>query len=187
MVLADGSSQGVVVVAMTTDYQLRTDIAMSPQEIFVTRLRRHRQRNRISLDEVAAEIRVKRELLEALENNDLSEWPRGLYARAWIRGYANVVGLDADEAVDEFCRQFPQGDRRVTGTIRDIAAIVAAPSGLRDEYKGPERRARSADAPPASAPVWHAPVTQRTLGLWVRVLTAAGPYLRARRAPRTSL
>jgi len=160
---------------------------MSPQETFVTRLRRHRQRNRISLDEVAAEIRVKRELLEALENNDLSEWPRGLYARAWIRGYANVVGLDADEAVDEFCRQFPQGDRRANGTIRDIAAIVAAPSELRDEYNGPERRARLADEPSAPAPVWHAPVTNKTLGLWVRVLSAAGPYLRVRRASRTSL
>ncbi len=61
---------------------------MTPQETFVTRLRRHRQRNRVSLEEIAAETRVKRELIEALENNDLSEWPRGLYARALIRTYA---------------------------------------------------------------------------------------------------
>src|SRR6186997_1019047 len=155
---------------------------MSPQETFVTRLRRHRQRNRISLDELSTEIRVKKELLEALENNDLSEWPRGLYARAWIRGYATVVGLDADEAVDDFCRLFPHGDRRVHGTIRDIAAIVASPSELRGEYQGPERRARSADAPPP-AQVWHAPVSKGAFSVWVRVLSAAAPYIRARRAP----
>ena len=160
---------------------------MSPQETFVTRLRRHRQRNRISLDEVAAEIRVKTELLEALENNDLSEWPRGLYARAWIRGYANVVGLDPDEAVDEFCRLFPQGDRRGGGTIRDIAGIVAAPSEYRDEYQGPERRAVSTDAPPPPASAWHAPISRGALSVWVRVLSAAGPYLRVRRDPRTTL
>ena len=47
-----------------------------------------------SLDELAADTRVKREHLEALENNDLSAWPRGLYARAWIRAYASSVGLD---------------------------------------------------------------------------------------------
>jgi hypothetical protein len=160
---------------------------MSPQETFVTRLRRHRQRNRISLEEVSAEIRVKRELLEALENNDLSEWPRGLYARAWIRGYANIVGLDPDDTVDEFCRIFPNGDRRTKGTIQEIAAIVASPSELRDEYQGPERRAVSADAPPPPAQAWHAPVSKGALSVWVRVLSAAGPYLRVRRAPRTIL
>jgi hypothetical protein len=49
---------------------------MNPQETFVTRLRRHRERNRISLDEIAAASRVKKELFEALEANDLSAWPR---------------------------------------------------------------------------------------------------------------
>jgi hypothetical protein len=160
---------------------------MSPQETFVTRLRRHRQRNRISLDELSTEIRVKKELLEALEANDLSEWPRGLYARAWIRGYATVVGLDPDEAVDDFCRLFPNGDRRAHRTIRDIAAIVAAPSELRDEYQGPERRAPSPDAPPSPAPAWHTPVSKGAFSVWVKVLSAAGPYIRARRAPRTTL
>src|SRR5918994_214249 len=101
---------------------------MSPQETFVIRLRRHRLRNAISLDEIAGETRVKRELFEAFESNDLSEWPRGLYARAWIRAYASAVGLDPIDTVDEFCRLFPQGDRRANSTIKEIASIVAEPS-----------------------------------------------------------
>ena len=44
---------------------------MTPQETFVIRLRRHRQRHRISLEEIAVETNVKPELLEALEKNDL--------------------------------------------------------------------------------------------------------------------
>src|ERR671913_938849 len=107
---------------------------MTPQETFVIRLRRHRQRNRISLEEIAIETNVKPELLEALENNDLSEWPRGLYARSWIRAYASAVGLDPIDTVDEFCRLFPQGDRRARATIREIAEIVATPSEYRDEF-----------------------------------------------------
>jgi cytoskeletal protein RodZ len=51
---------------------------MSPQEAFVTRLRRYRERYRLSLDEIAAQHNIRRDLLEALENNDLSHWPRGL-------------------------------------------------------------------------------------------------------------
>ena len=159
---------------------------MSPQETFVTRLRRHRQKCRISLDELAEDTRVKKELLEALENNDLSKWPRGVYARAWIRSYAWVVGLDPDDTVDEFCRLFPHGDRRANGTIREMAAIVASPSEYRDEFAHPERRGvpEQQQEPPAES---QSPLTQGVRGLWSRVASAAGPYLRARRAPRTTL
>src|SRR5688572_9163059 len=134
---------------------------MSPQETFVTRLRRHRQKSRISLDDIAAEMRVKRELLEALENNDLTEWPRGLYARALIRTYASAVGLDPLDTVDEFCRLFPHGDRRASATIQEIAAIVAAPSEYRDEFTHAEdRRRAAAEAEIAALPksAWHAPL-----------------------------
>ena len=158
---------------------------MNPQETFVIRLRRHRQRNGISLDEIAADTRVKCDLLEAFERNDLSEWPKGLYARAWIRAYASAVGLDPIDTVDEFCRLFPHGDRRANGTIREMAAIVASPSEYRDEFAHPERRGvpeQQQQEPPAGSPL-----TQGGRGLWSRVASAAGPYLRARRAPRTTL
>jgi len=137
---------------------------------------------------MAAETRVKRDLLEALENNDLSQWPRGLYARAWIRAYAGAVGLDPGDTVDEFCRLFPQGDRRANDTIREIAAIVAEPSQYQDEFAHPhDRRAASPElAPPPPSP-WHAPITQGLRAVWLRIVTAAGPYVRARRAPRTSV
>ena len=156
---------------------------MNPQETFVTRLRRHRQRNGISLEEIATETRVKRDLLEALERNDLSEWPRGLYARAWIRAYASAVGLDPIDTVDEFCRLFPQGDRRAHSTIKEIASIVAEVSTYRDEFEHPEDRRRT--GPHINVlpkPAWHSPLTQGPRALWLRL----GPYLRPRRAPRTS-
>jgi transcriptional regulator with XRE-family HTH domain len=160
---------------------------MTPQETFVTRLRRHRQRNGISLEEMATDTRVKQALLEALERNDLSDWPRGLYARAWIRAYATAVGLDPIDTVDEFCRLFPQGDRRAQSTIKEIASIVASESAYRDEFDHPEDRRRNGSGIElVSPPAWHAPVTQSVRMLWMRAATMAGPYLRARRAPRTS-
>jgi len=132
---------------------------MTPQETFVTRLRRHRQRNHISLEEIASETRVRKELFEALEANDLSAWPRGLYARAWIRTYACAVGLDPIDTVDEFCRLFPQGDRRGHVTMHDIAAIVATAAEFKDEFPHVDRRRPQAGAPVAPAPVsWHGAV-----------------------------
>jgi cytoskeletal protein RodZ len=116
---------------------------MTPQETFIARLRRHRERNRIALDEVVGQTRIKREQLEAFERGDLDGWPRGIYARAWVRGYASVIGLDPIDTVDEFCKLFPQGDRRAQGTFRDFAAIIAHPSTYSDEVEVEQERRRS--------------------------------------------
>lgn len=152
---------------------------MTPQEAFVARLRRHRQRNDLSLDEIAADTRVKRELLEALENNDLSKWPRGLYARAWIRAYASAVGLDPIDTVDEFCRLFPHGDRRAQATMQEIAAIVSAPSEYRDEFSHTEDRRRASTPQPERHVLpkmaWHAPIVQTARAVWMRITRGLRP------------
>jgi cytoskeletal protein RodZ len=108
---------------------------MTAQDTFIARLRRHRERNHVTLDEIVSQTRIKREQLEAFERGDLDAWPRGIYARAWIRGYASIVGLDPIDTVDEFCKLFPQGDRRAEGTIREFSAIIAHPTTYQDEFK----------------------------------------------------
>jgi cytoskeletal protein RodZ len=94
---------GAVIAGVSAVY---VETQMTPQESFITRLRRHRERNRVSLDEIVSQTRIKREQLEAFERGDLEQWPRGIYARAWVRAYANVVGLDPIDTVDEFCKLF---------------------------------------------------------------------------------
>jgi cytoskeletal protein RodZ len=129
---------------------------MDPQDTFVTRLRRHRERNHVSLHQIAATTRVKPELLEAFERNDLSSWPRGLYARAWVRAYAIAIGLDPLDTVDEFCRLFPHGDRRTGGMVQEIAGIVAHTSEYRDEFSHEsDRRRCTSQHGVVSAPAWH--------------------------------
>ena len=160
---------------------------MTPQETFIARLRRHRQRNAISLDEIAVTTRIKRELLDGLEANDLSEWPRGLYARAYIREYATAVGLDPIDTVDDFCRLFPHGDRRANVTIREIAEIVATPSEYRDEFSHPEDRRRGrggAPARPAAAAAWHAPLTHALRAVWLRMSALSAGPLTKTQGPR---
>ena len=151
--------------------QLATSLDMTPQETFVGHLRRQRQRARISLEEIAAQTCIKQELLEGLENNDLAAWPRGVYARAWIRSYAAAVGLDPTDTVNDFCRLFPHGDRRAHATMQDIATIVATDSQYRDEFDHPyDRRGGGTDVPAAPPPpAWHAPITQAARALWLRL------------------
>jgi len=139
---------------------------MTPQETFIARLRRHRERNQISLDEVVSQTRIKREQLEAFERGDLESWPRGIYARAWMRGYASVIGLDPIDTVDEFCKLFPQGDRRAQGTFRDFAAIIAHPSTYNDEVGEDRERRRAPEMNLLPKPTWRQMMTRVIRGLF---------------------
>lgn len=97
---------------------------MSEQDTFGPRLRSDRERRGISIDTIVAVTKVSADLWVGLERNDFSKWPSGIFARAFIRDYAKAVGLDSDEIVDEFCRLFPQGDRRTGRIIQAQAEII---------------------------------------------------------------
>jgi transcriptional regulator with XRE-family HTH domain len=97
---------------------------MSAREAFGPNLRRIRISRGVSLEQIADATKVSVSLWKALERNDFSRWPSGIYARAYLRSYADLIGVDPDTTVDDFCRWFPQGDRRVERTVREQAAIV---------------------------------------------------------------
>ena len=69
-------------------------------------LRRERERAGVTLDTIATRTKVARTLLEALERNDVSRWPNGIFRRAFVRGYASQIGLDPDYVVALFIRAF---------------------------------------------------------------------------------
>jgi len=94
------------------------------RDAFGPNLRRLRIQRGISLDRIASHTKISPDLWEAMERNDFSQWPRGVYARSYIRDYAAVIGEDPDSVVDEFCRWFPQGDRRAEPLVRGQAAII---------------------------------------------------------------
>jgi transcriptional regulator with XRE-family HTH domain len=124
---------------------------MSDQQTFGPRLRRERERRGISLETIAAATKVGADLWEALERNDFARWPSGIFARAFIRDYARVLGLDPEELVDEFCRLFPVGDRRADRLILAHAELIGhQASGLKDANLVPpsgDRRAGASSQP----------------------------------------
>jgi transcriptional regulator with XRE-family HTH domain len=159
---------------------------MNPQLTFVNRLRRERQRHGISLDDIATQHRIKVELLEGFEKNDLTDWPRGLYARAWVRAYAAAVGLDPSDTVDEFCRLYLHGDRRARSTIREIATLSATDSEYRDDIAHEERRRGARVQSRQVAAPWYARLADAWRMVWQRLASMVSVAGKPRRAPRTS-
>ena len=77
------------------------------EETFGGRLRRERERRQIALASISANTKISASFFEALERNDLSRWPSGIFRRAFIRAYAAGIGLDPDTIAREFHERFP--------------------------------------------------------------------------------
>lgn len=74
---------------------------------FGTRLRAQREQRQIELAAIAQQTKIKQSLLEALERDDVSRWPGGVFRRAYIRAYAQAIGLNPDNIVQEFSTFHP--------------------------------------------------------------------------------
>ena len=74
---------------------------------FGGKLRDARERRGISLRQIANATKISIGALEALERNDVSKLPGGIFSRAFVRSYASEVGLDPDATIQEFIAQFP--------------------------------------------------------------------------------
>ena len=76
-------------------------------ESFGARLRQRREKQQIALTTIAEQTKIKLSLLEALERDDLSRWPEGIFRRAFVRAYAHAIGLEPDVVVREFLDVHP--------------------------------------------------------------------------------
>jgi cytoskeletal protein RodZ len=79
---------------------------VSERRAFGERLRRHRERKRITLEAISQATKVPASLFASLERGDCSRWPAAIYARAYVRGYAEAVGLHATDTVEDFVAAF---------------------------------------------------------------------------------
>ncbi len=75
---------------------------------FGGKLREARERRGISLRQIANATKISVGVLDALERNDISRLPGGIFGRAFVRSYAVEVGLDPEQTIQDFIAQFPQ-------------------------------------------------------------------------------
>src|SRR5438132_2101777 len=78
-----------------------------PAGDFGTKLRAARERRGMSLRQIANATKISVSALEALERNDISRLPGGIFSRAFVRSYAVEVGLDPEATIQDFIEQFP--------------------------------------------------------------------------------
>jgi cytoskeletal protein RodZ len=97
-------------------------------------LREARERRGMSLRQIAASTRISVSALDAIERNDIRRLPGGIFSRAFVRGYAEEVGLDPEETVRDFVEQFP------VDAVTFGSPLVEAPAASVDRTLDPDFR-----------------------------------------------
>lgn len=87
-------------------------------------LRREREMRGVSLEEISAATRINICFLQAIENEELSKLPGGIFTRSFVRTYARYLGLDEDRVLAD-CQL--AGKQKQEVDIRRIAANRATP------------------------------------------------------------
>src|SRR6476469_6370908 len=100
------------------------------------RLKHAREQRGISLRQISSATKISTTALEALEREDFSRLPGGIFSRAFVRAYAIEVGLDPEQTVQEFLVEYER--------YANSAEELAAPEVTADDRAFLERQRRAA-------------------------------------------
>ncbi len=105
-----------------------------------SKLREARARRRLSLEEVEEATKIRGRYLQAIENDEWDQLPGETYARAFIRTYGRLLGLDGELLAEE--------QRRSRGAARpgeQLPRVDPRPNPVRDPRRS---RGRGPSVPP---------------------------------------
>ena len=88
-------------------------------------LRRERVRRNLDLKQVSDELKISTRFLQAMEAGEFDKLPGGVFAKAFVRQYAQLLGLDGEELAGEVQRQIEPGP--AAPAVVDSAKIESVP------------------------------------------------------------
>ena len=91
---------------------------------FGLRLKREREKRKISLDDVSAVTKISNRFLSAIESGEFDQLPGGIFNRGFIRAYARHLGLDEEEIIADYKAVTGEDDANVPAE-NDIAQDAA--------------------------------------------------------------
>ncbi|TLS37396.1 helix-turn-helix domain-containing protein [Pseudalkalibacillus caeni] len=74
------------------------------------RLKNARQEKDMSLEEVQEATKIQKRYLAAIEAGDFDQLPGNFYTRAFIKSYADAVGLYGEELLEEYKGELPKSN-----------------------------------------------------------------------------
>ena len=82
---------------------------MDRVESFGERLKREREKQGVSLEDVSAATKISTRMLRALEQEKFDQLPGGIFNKGFVRAYAQQLGMDEDQAVADYLATVGEG------------------------------------------------------------------------------
>ncbi len=93
-------------------------------------LRTHREKKKLSLEEVAKQTGIKEHYLADLESGDFSKIPGDVFIRGFLRNYGNYLGLDGNGLVEAYRTGSEPGKMLETRTMPKLKEQLQAKNNL---------------------------------------------------------
>jgi len=90
------------------------------------RLRQAREYRHLTLEKASDATRIRRKFLQALESDDFSGMTSAAQARGFLRNYAEFLGLDLDQAVEDLQKAIPAAPASLTGPLPQVDLNASA-------------------------------------------------------------
>jgi cytoskeleton protein RodZ len=71
-------------------------------ESFGTRLKKERERRKITLEDISVSTKIGTRFLTALEEDQFDQLPGGIFNKGFVRSYARHLGLDEAQTISDF-------------------------------------------------------------------------------------
>ena len=98
------------------------------------RLQKEREKQGVTLDEVCASTKVAMRFLRAIEEERFDQLPGGIFNKGFVRSYAQHLGINEQEAVDDYLL----AAGLVTPPVVEGAATAADANGPRNQEVDPK-------------------------------------------------
>src|SRR3954451_15190129 len=90
-------------------------------------LRRERLKRNLDLDQISQQLKISRRLLDAIEADQYERLPGGVFARAFVRQYASLLGLDAEELAAQVQHAVEPPAAPLAEKSKPLGAAIAMP------------------------------------------------------------
>jgi cytoskeleton protein RodZ len=95
------------------------------------KLRQAREERGISISEVAEQTRISSLYLQSIENDDYKPLPGGIFNKGFVKSYAKFIGIDEQEALDDYAKLTADWESRNPSDVRTYR-----PEVLTDDRSG---------------------------------------------------
>lgn len=98
-------------------------------ESFGQKMKKEREKQGITLDEISIATKIGTRNLRAIEENEFNKLPGGIFNKGFVRAYARHLGMDEDQVVNEYLEASGEAKAAEEAEAQEVFPIQVVEKG----------------------------------------------------------